>query len=136
MFYICKGTCLCLSGQGQGSIVYCYGDPSARNLHQLQMEQEEEDGGFLSLGQYGILDIAQLAVYTLGIVSILIALILIRNSVNSLEQNLSSLWSVLDIEMGPDHGNDTLSNLSHLEAGHNHCTSNGNIVNTNPICDL
>lgn len=68
---IFQGTCLCLSGQGQGSVVYCYGDPSARNIHQLQPgDGDGDDGGVLGgLSKYSILDIAQIIVYALGILA-------------------------------------------------------------------
>ena len=66
-----QGTCLCLSGQGQGSVVYCYGDPSARSLPGAQLTEEHGDtGGLLGgLASYSLLDIAQLAVYSLGILA-------------------------------------------------------------------
>ena len=69
--FMFQGTCLCLSGQGQGSVVYCYGDPSARNIHQLQPSDDDgDDGGFLAgLSKYSVLDMAQLVVYTLGILA-------------------------------------------------------------------
>ena len=66
-----QGTCLCLSGQGQGTVVYCYGDPSARNLHQLGPGDlgEDEGSGLGALDRYSLLDLAQLAVYSLGIIA-------------------------------------------------------------------
>ena len=66
----------------------------------------------------------------------LIALVMIRNSVKSLERNLGSLWSLIDLEHGgdPDTGpGDVPSDTG--EHGHTantvHC--NGN---TNTFCDL
>ena len=65
-----QGTCLCLSGQGQATVVYCYGDPSARNIHQLGPDPSEDGiGGVNAIGQYTILDIAQMGVYTIGILA-------------------------------------------------------------------
>ena len=66
-----QGTCLCLSGQGQGTVVYCYGDPSARNLHQLGPSDlgEDEGSSLGALDRYSLLDLAQLAVYSLGIIA-------------------------------------------------------------------
>ena len=65
-----QGTCLCLSGQGQGTVVYCYGDPSARNLHQLGPgELGEDEGGLGALDRLSLIDLAQLAVYSLGILA-------------------------------------------------------------------
>ena len=67
---IFQGTCLCLSGQGQGTVVYCYGDPSARNLHQLGPgDLGEDETGLGALHRLSIIDLAQLAVYTLGILA-------------------------------------------------------------------
>ena len=58
---------------------------------------------------------------------------MIRNSVKSLERNMSELWSMMDLEIGPDHGHngqhgdlDTVDTLAHNNV-------NGN---TNNICDL
>ena len=52
-------------------MVYCYGDPSARSLPGAQLAEEHgEAGGLLSgLASYSLLDIAQLAVYSLGILA-------------------------------------------------------------------
>ena len=59
---------MCLSGQGQATVVYCYGDPSARNIHQLGPDPSEDGIGGVD-GQYTILDIAQMGVYTIGILA-------------------------------------------------------------------
>ena len=52
-------------------MVYCYGDPSARNLHQLGPGDlgEDEGSGLGALDRYSLLDLAQLAVYSLGIIA-------------------------------------------------------------------
>ena len=66
-----QGTCLCLSGQGQGSVVYCYGDPAARNINSLQGEElglDLETAG-LHLNQHNILALTQISVLTLGMVA-------------------------------------------------------------------
>ena len=66
-----QGTCLCLSGQGQGSVVYCYGDPAARNLNTLQGEELGlglENPG-LQLNQHNILALTQISIITIGLVA-------------------------------------------------------------------
>ena len=66
-----QGTCLCLSGQGQGTVVYCYGDPAARNFN-TGLEEEEElatYGELQSLSPHNVLALAQISVITLGMVA-------------------------------------------------------------------
>ena len=51
-------------------MVYCYGDPSARNLHQLGPgDLGEDEGGLGALDRLSLIDLAQLAVYSLGILA-------------------------------------------------------------------
>ena len=70
-----QGTCLCLSGQGQGSVVYCYGDPAARNLNTLQEEFGAEEG-LESLSPENILALTQISVITLGMLAMWVLLCL------------------------------------------------------------
>ena len=70
-----QGTCLCLSGQGQGSVVYCYGDPAARNLNTLQEEFETEEG-LENLSPENILALTQISVITLGMLAMWVLLCL------------------------------------------------------------
>ena len=66
----------------------------------------------------------------------LVALVMIRNSVKSLERNLGSLWSMIDLEHGhdPDTGPGEVPGDT-SEHGHtaNNVHCNGN---TNTFCDL
>ena len=68
---VLQGTCLCLSGQGQGSVVYCYGDPAARNINSLQGEELglDLDTPGLHLNQNNILALTQISVLTIGMVA-------------------------------------------------------------------
>ena len=61
---------MCLSGQGQGSVVYCYGDPAARNLNSLQEEEILVEGGALeSLTPQNILALTQISLISLGLLA-------------------------------------------------------------------
>ena len=66
-----QGTCLCLTGQGQGSVVYCYGDPAARNINTLQGEDLGLglDTPGLHLNQHNILALTQISVITIGMLA-------------------------------------------------------------------
>ena len=147
-------------------MVYCYGDPSARSLPGAQLAEEHgEAGGLLSgLASYSLLDIAQLAVYSLGILAMYVAQcqhqLLILNHYHDCKsvkcQHLSSCFSlvalilirnsVLGLErhlaavwtvLDAELGEDTTEAAAESSGGrHLNHVNHRHAASTNNICDL
>jgi len=87
MFYVCQGSCLCgTAGTNKGKVIYCYGDLVPRQ-GELFSEESEDTNKIASRD----LVAAQLGVWVIGLLALLLVLLLIRKSVSSLREHLEQV---------------------------------------------
>lgn len=103
MFYVCQGSCLCGTVNNRGKVIYCYGDLVPRHG-----ELFAEGGDPSNTTSSKDLLIAQLGLWAFGILALLVILILIRKSLNSMRRHLVKMTERLPLY----HDDDLISNHS------------------------
>jgi len=104
MFYVCQGSCLCGTVNNRGKVIYCYGDLVPRHG---ELFAEGGEPGSTTTSSKDLLA-AQLGLWAFGIFALLIVLILIRKSLNSMRRHLVKMTERLPLY----HDDDLISNHS------------------------
>lgn len=104
MFYVCQGSCLCGTVNNRGKVIYCYGDLVPRHG---ELFAEGGEPGASGTSSKDIL-IAQLGLWAFGIFALLVILVLIRKSLNSMRRHLVKMTERLPLY----HDDDLISNHS------------------------